>query len=131
MHQGACSTWKEEERLALADTTRLSDQGIFKYDRYCAGAQCSWETEAVCFARQLLTLMCQWPRRALMDLRVEDIGPPPAFGSLFVSDFAMRNVVRQSNIVGQAAIHKRTGFAAEFFTPRPVFGLLPEDLIEG
>jgi hypothetical protein len=34
-----CSTLNEEERLALTDTTRLSESRYFKYGRYWPGSQ--------------------------------------------------------------------------------------------
>jgi hypothetical protein len=67
----------------------------------------------------------------LMDLIVQDIGATPAFRCLFVGHFPVCHVVRQSYIVRQAAVDESIGLTAKFFAPRPVLGLLPEDLFQG
>ena len=77
---------------------------------------------------RLLATLRLASRRAhsmLMDLIVEDICSPPAFRCLFVGDFPVGDVVRQSYIIRQAAVHESGGLTAKFLAPCPVFGLLP------
>jgi hypothetical protein len=63
-------------------------------------------------------------------LCIEDVCPAPALGSVLVGKLSILQVVGQSDLIRQTAVHENVGSTPKLFAPGPIFGLPPEDLFQ-